>query len=273
LSWTKKFTIRNLKFRIVLDIRLGETRFGSMGNPRLEKEKFPERRQGGFTLIEILVAMFIFALVVPTILAAYQTTIRITSGAEYGDQAFSMGRSAIDRFTKDLESICTNQGVYRFKLQQATVHDQTVPMLSFFSSAHIGFSGRRGDAGTALISYHVEKGDGGDYSLMRTDGLIRGNQTDSTAEPFTVCEHVKSLTLRFYDVKGQEYTFWDSDSDIEAQKKKAPTAVLVDLQLVNPEGPAEKGSPYRFMTRIKIGASWTDNELDRQNRPGDKPTQ
>ena len=243
--------------------------------PNSEHSVLRPSRSGatGFTLVEILVAMFIFALVVPTILAAYQTTIRITSGAEYGDQAFSMGRSALDRFTKDVESICTSRGAYRFKMEQATVRDQTVPMLSFYSSAHIGFSGKEGETGIALISYHVEKGDGGDYSLKRTDGLIRGSQADATAEPFMVCEHVKSLTLKFYDTKGQEYTFWDSDSDIEAQKKKAPTAVLVDLQLVNPEAPTEKGSPYRFMTRIKVGASWTDNELERSNIPGNKPPQ
>ncbi len=229
-------------------------RFFVTQNSKLETQN-PAPRSGaaGFTLIEILVALFIFALVVPTIYAAYHTTLRITSEAEYGDLAYSMGRSAMDRVIKDLESTCAYQGAYKFKMSQAVVHDQTVPMLSFFSSAHLDFSGKGGEGTeTALISYHVEKGEEGDYTLLRTDSLIRGNQPDAAAEPFVVCEKVKTLALRFYDGKGQEYELWDSDSDSEAQKKKAPAAVLIDLQLVNPGG---KENPYRFLTRIKIGAS------------------
>ena len=221
-----------------------------------------EKRESGFTLIEILVAMFIFALVVPTIYGAYSATLRITSDAEYNDTAYGMGRSAMDRFIKDLESISAYQETFKFKLQSAVVDEQTVPMLTFTSAAHLTFSGEGEPAGIAVISYYVEKTEKGDYKLMRKDSLISGRQEDTTAEAFVVCENVKSLGLKFYDSKGQEYEFWDSSSSaIEGQKNRAPSSVQIDLQLVNPNASSNSGesagkeNPYRFLTRTKIGVS------------------
>lgn len=225
----------------------GLNKFFSRRKPDRERT----RGQGGFTLVEILVAIFIFALVVPTVYAAYRTTVRITSDAEYGDAVYSMARNAMGRFIKDLESISAYQGGYRFKLMSGMVNDQPVPMLTFTSSAHLAFSGEGDAAGLASISYYVEKDEGGDYTLMRRDSAIRGGREDQSAPAFVVCENVKSLGLKFYDNKGKEHEFWNSDSEMEGQKKKAPSAVLIDLQLVNPNGK----DPFRFMTRVKTGAS------------------
>lgn len=224
----------------------GVNRFFSRRKPDRERT----RRQGGFTLVEVLVAIFIFALVVPTVYAAYRTTVRITSDAEYGDAVYSMARNAMGRFIKDLESVAPYQGGYRFKLTSGTVNDRPVPMLTFTSCAHLAFSGEEA-AGIAGISYYVEQAEDGTYTLMRMDSAIRGGQEDPSAPAFVVCENVKSLGLKFYDSKGKEHEFWNSDSEMEGQKKKAPAAVLIDLQLVNPNGE----EPFRFMTRVKTGAS------------------
>ncbi len=211
-------------------------------------------------MIEILVAMFIFALIVPTIYGAYRAALRVTSDAEDGDQAYSIGRGAMNRIIKDLESVCAYKGSYQFKLTRGE-DDQSPPMLTFVSSAHLTFSAHDDQEAIASISYYIDRDEEGGYRLMRKDVLLAGGEAEKTTEAFAICERVRTIKLKFYDDKGQELDFWNSDFDIEGQRNKAPSAVLIDLRLLapgqtgNPDEEGETPDAYRFLTRIKIGAT------------------
>jgi len=208
-------------------------------------------RSRGFTLLEILIAISILAIVLTTVYAAYTGTLRIVRDTEYGDDIYSMARVTLKRMTDDLESICTYKESFKFISSQNQFDDQKFTDISFLSSAHVSFDDTP-SAGNARIGYFIRKeSDTEDYVLIRRDELFRGEEGELTDidgdEGYIICDYVQSVTYTFYDEKGNEYETWDSGSD--TTKDKAPTLVSIDLNLTNPD---DKDNPYRFMTTVRI---------------------
>jgi general secretion pathway protein J len=208
-------------------------------------------RNRGFTLIEILIAISILAIVLTTVYAAYTGTLRVVRDTEYGDDIYSMARVTLKRMTDDLESICTYKDAFKFFSFQNQFDDQKFTDISFLSSAHVSFDDIP-SAGNARIGYFIrEESDKENYLLIRRDELFRGEEgefTDSEGdEGYIICDHIQSVTYTFYDGKGNEYESWDSGSD--TTKDKAPTLVSIHLNMINPD---DKDNPYRFMTTVRI---------------------
>ena len=59
----------------------------------------------GFTLFEILIAMFIFGVVVSTIFTSYTGTFKIIEETESQADIYAMARVAMARLQEDLESV------------------------------------------------------------------------------------------------------------------------------------------------------------------------
>jgi prepilin-type N-terminal cleavage/methylation domain-containing protein len=210
-------------------------------------------RNKGFTLIEILIAISILAIVLTTVYAAYTGTLRIVRDTEYGDDIYSMARVTLKRMTDDLESICTYKDSFKFFSFEKQFDDQKFTDISFLSSAHVSFDDTP-SAGNARIGYFIRKGsDKEDYVLIRRDELYRaeeGGFNDSNSDSdkgYIICDHIQSIAYTFYDGNGNEYETWDSGSD--TTKDKAPTLVSIHLNLKNPD---DKDNPYRFMTTVRI---------------------
>lgn len=208
-------------------------------------------RNKGFTLLEILIAISILAIVLTTVYAAYTGTLRIVRDTEYGDDIYSMARVTLKRMTDDLESICTYKESFKFFSSENQFDNQKFTDISFLSSAHVSFDDTP-SVGNARIGYYIRKeSDKEEYALIRRDELYRGEEggfTDSDENKgYIICDHIQSVTYTFYDAKGNEYETWDSGSD--TTKDKAPTLVSIDLNLINPD---DKDNPYRFMTTVRI---------------------
>jgi len=59
----------------------------------------------GFTLFELLIAIFIFALVLTTIYASSTGTFRVVNETESEVEIYRMARIAMERMLEDLESL------------------------------------------------------------------------------------------------------------------------------------------------------------------------
>jgi general secretion pathway protein J len=203
----------------------------------------------GFTLIEILVAIAILAVVLSTIYVSFISTMRVVKNLEYGDEIYYMARITLERMILDLQSACKDKDSYDF----TTLKDSTgkLPMkgVTFLSRAHVDFSGPGGIMAVAQISYELE-GDpeSGGFSIIRRDVLKQGG-TPSGGEGFMLCRRLQSVNLRFYDSTGREYSQWDSLSGSEAQRSKVPSAIFIELEFINPD---DQAKPYKFTTRLLL---------------------
>ncbi|RZB30257.1 MAG: general secretion pathway protein J [Desulfobacteraceae bacterium Eth-SRB1] len=207
-------------------------------------------KKNGFTLIEILIAIFILTTVLTTVYAAYTGTFRLMKDTRRGDNIYSMARTAMNRMAKDIGSVCSRKGSFRFV--SGEIEKESFMELSFLSSDHLNFNDER-SSGIAAISYFVVEDDEKKSCILkRKDDLYR-DKTEETEEEisreggYILCEGLQSLTYKFYDDKGEEYDSWDSGSDLKTQKDSAPSVVSILMNFINPD---DKDRPYRFMTKV-----------------------
>jgi general secretion pathway protein J len=219
--------------------------------PQVPGTRRREKLAEGFTLIEILIAVLILAIVLSTVYASYTGTFRVIRQTQADAEVYSMARNFLDRITRDLESAAPWKGAFTFRAEAMTLGDRDFTRLVFRASAHVAFREREVPGGIAVIEYGVEEGtEKAGVTLRRSDSLYRDPEKE---EPpgggFLLCDRVEALSCLFYDENGKEYETWDSAGQVEAQKKKAPAAVLVKLSLVNE---ADRERPYLFMTRVRL---------------------
>lgn len=209
-------------------------------------------RAKGFTLIEILIAVFILGIVLSTVYASYTGTFRIIRATETDSELYGMARTVLERMTRDLEATAPWKGGFTFSARPYYLGSREFTRLIFRSTAHIAFGEREGSAGIAVIEYGVEEGsEKQGYALSRSDSLRRDPEKEEVPTGgFLLCDRVETLTYRFFDNTGKAHDTWNNGD--EAQKKRAPAVVEIRLGLVN-ENDREK--PFLFMTRVRLPLS------------------
>ena len=197
--------------------------------------------------MEILIAIFILAIVLSTVYAAYTGTLRVVKETEYDDDIYSMARCAMKRMAEDIGSVCRYKGVFNFTSERDEIGEEDFMNLAFFSSSHLSFDDE-GSSGIAAMNFYVkEDSEREGCILMRKDTLHKDDENEEAGkeEGFILCDRVQSLTYKFYDSEEEEYDSWDSGS--EAQKDSAPSVVSIHLAFINPD---DKENPCKFMTKV-----------------------
>ena len=208
----------------------------------------------GFTLIEILIAVFILGIVLSTVYASYTGTLRTIRTTETDAEIYSVARKVMDRMTRDLEATAPWKGAITFSAKSYSLSGRAFTRLIFRSTAHIAFSEKEAQAGSTVIEYDVAEETGAGekgYILTRSDSL-NGDPDKETAPTggFLLCDRVETLAYRFFDDKGKAYDLWNSAE--EAQKNRAPAVVEIRLGLANEKDPER---PFSFMTRVRLPLS------------------
>ena len=203
----------------------------------------------GFTLLEILIAIFILGLVMGETYLSYNSVLKTSKQLEEESNIYKMARTSMDRMVKDLSSLQLSAGFFDLRAEKKTLSSREFYSLSFWSASHLAFGENEGEGRPAAISYYVEEDEGGEsFSLRRSDFAgAKPAQEKNISGGFVVCQSVDSLSLKFYDATGRESESWDSSSFSADQKGKAPVSVKMELGLVNLN---DKDKPYKFMTKV-----------------------
>jgi general secretion pathway protein J len=195
----------------------------------------------GFTLLEIVIAIFIFSIIVTTIFGSYNSVFTGTEIMNEGVTSYETARTCLDRMIFDLESIHVSlppqysppdfngpPDPYRIVGSSDNVQTVSFPKLRFTSTAHVSFGGTT-ESHIAEIVYYVQATDKGHYLLRRADNLYPYEEFEENANDPVLCENLKSLTFNYYDREGQKYEIWDSDA--EDFGYATPAAIGITLEL------------------------------------------
>lgn len=200
--------------------------------------------EAGFTLFEILIAIFIFAIVVTTIFGSYNFVFSTVDDLDRTLTIDETARNCLDRMVFDLQGLYVSlppeyqkpefnapPDLYRFAGEIETVANEAFPRLRFCSLAHVALE-RSQREGVAQIVYYVQPDGNDSFVLRRSDTLY----PYAPYEPFQgkgsdpiLCDDLKSLKIIYYDLEGNEDDHWDSESD--AFRYATPRAVGIELEL------------------------------------------
>lgn len=166
---------------------------------------------GGFTLIEILIAITIMGMVLTTVYAAYSGTMKIVQEMEYENSVYKMARVTMDKIIRDLSSVQPIGGIFELRSAKESRNNREFGSLYFWSAAHLAFSENEIDGSVAFIGYFVDEDRGGEsFSLHRSDlSNIKAAKEKSLAGGYVICQNIDYLIFTFYDSKGKEYDSWD----------------------------------------------------------------
>lgn len=217
---------------------------------------FYDHKKKGFTLLEILLALFIFAVLVTTVFGSFNFTLKNVNSLKDIMKIHDMGSRCIQRMVLDLESIHVSpQTIFETHKSRDISDPHPVrggprisgsygnPALMFSSHAHLPFYGH-GSTGVAEIVYYMEKTAYNDGRLKRSDRLFSDTSFEPSEKDPVVCESVASLTFSFFDSEGNQYGHWDSNSG--EFSFSTPSAIGIFLEIEGESG------LYPFKTLVSL---------------------
>jgi prepilin-type N-terminal cleavage/methylation domain-containing protein len=179
-----------------------------------------------FTLLEIMVAISIFALVLTAIYASWTSILRARKVA--GDAAASVQRARISiRIIEDslgsVESFVKNANYYSFVGENGGEGS-----LSFVARLAKSFprSGKFGDFDVRRLTFTVEKGsDSSPQLVLRQNPVLMDLDVDEKEHPLVLAKNVQEFQLQFWDMRLNDWT------DEWTQTNQIPKLVMVTLKL------------------------------------------
>jgi general secretion pathway protein J len=238
----------------------------------------PPWRQRGFTLIEIIVAISIFAVLMTTLYASFNAVVGRNEAIEEGRELYEMARNCMERISRDLAAVYVErpplysvpdiddpEDPYRLVGEEEPVGTEIFSRLRFASNAHLPM-GEDMQAGICEITYYVEPVGRfeAEYVLRRSDTAypydIDDFEADETPDPI-LCRGVRAFDVSFLEqeaVEGRKQ--WDSED--RAGKYATPRAVKIELAV------SEGDTSYVFTTAVILPLYREAIEEERRRRKG-----
>lgn len=233
-----------------------------MNRGRKTEDRRRRTEDRGFTLLEILIAIFILTVVVSTVFTAFSGTFKVVNETESQGEIYAMARMALERISEDLASVYvgglsktrnSEEGVPQqrslFVGEDRKVSDQSADTLRFLSYAHVSFKAGRQEEGPAEIVYYTQlKEDTGEQALYRSDTLDYLEGTENGSGGFLLCDRLKWVDFTYYDREGDVHNAWDTTENI-GKAATLPLRVEISMGFENALDPE---NPLQFMTGVAL---------------------
>lgn len=217
----------------------------------------------GFTLLELLIAISIFAISVSIVYGLYTSVLSTVNHVEARTDQNSRVRIAFTRFNRDLGGLYRGEQGYLVGLDSSDpLPDE--PVLEFISRARLTFNPESDPVVLNVIRYYLVPDDQNQtFDLVRSDraaavGGAEGGPPpeDRTGERrFIVCTGLKEVRLRYMDRDGDGQTEWDTrEGSDNAQKNDERFPAWVDMELVFPGDAGSDGEGMVYSTAVFLRA-------------------
>lgn len=209
----------------------------------------PLRR--GVTLIEVLVALAVMAVMASLVYGAFDAMGRTRKAVDEAGDRYQQGRGALSRMSRELQSafLSLHRPIENPSLQVSqTIFKGAEHRVDFTSFSHrrLGFSAHESDQNE--LSYFLSPNrETGAVDLARREASIIDMKPTEGGVVQTLAENVVSFDISYLDPQLNEWiSSWDSSLPI-GQSERLPKQVKIDLVLANPNG-----APQRFTTKVAL---------------------
>ncbi|XXF75982.1 type II secretion system protein GspJ [Myxococcaceae bacterium GXIMD 01537] len=214
------------------------------------------RRARGFTLMEVMIAVAITALMGTVVAMAFQTGFQAKEVVEADADRYRMVRTAMNRMAREIGSayVSDRYDLKRFRDQndRPTNFVGERDKLLFTTFAHQRLYTDAKESDQAVVEYSVEssteKGAKGRMDLMRRENANVGERMDRGGTTDTLFEGVKTVEFAYWDSDKKE---WDDEWDTRRTERKSilPTRVRITVVALDENG---KEARYTTQTRVML---------------------
>lgn len=200
----------------------------------------------GVTLIEVMIAVGITAVIGAMVMGAFQRTYASKELAEAQDERFSSGRMALTRIARELSQAFLSDHYDRkryrepltvFRGKDGGERDD----LLFATMSHERLAQDAKESDQSVVEYKLDR----DPENRDAEALYRREKARIDEDPEDgghddlVARDVKRLTFSFWDAAKKEWVReWDTTRVERANE--LPTLVRVELELALPDGRVER---------------------------------
>lgn len=213
-------------------------------------------RSNGFTLLEILMAISIFATVISLAYGSYRATFLIINTTEAQSEIYGNANIALDRMRSDLGSLYMGTSGLLQGEPQNFGNNEAVK-LRFTSTAHLVLNRAEQATGYATITYTVDEDpDTKSLRLFRMDKTFRPTESEEkeTSKGLLLCDNLQGVRVIYHSNDRGQQDNWDSQEIEKADSKarRLPDRIEISLLFINPDN---EDSPFQFNTAVTFPGS------------------
>jgi len=211
----------------------------------------------GFTLLEVLLAFFIFSILFITIYTTYSGSFKTINMTENRMELYRKAAIVMERISEDLQggyisllppnSFGQPTAYTRFLGEDNDMNGMDADTLSFFSLTQPLFSDAVDTGSGQVISYSVIQGSGEDeLILLRSEHPEFKDETEAR-QGLILSDGLQAINFTYFDNDGNVHESWDSDS--EEFNGRLPRMVSISLEFLNQGNP---DAPFKVMTSVAL---------------------
>jgi general secretion pathway protein J len=212
-------------------------------------------RRRGFTLIEVMVAVAILAMVTTLTWGTFRETIKTKSAIEAQSSRYRTVRIALERLARDLSMAYLSQNEDTNQAERRTFfvskHKNDIDEVRFSYFGHQRLYQDANECDTAQVVYYGvrDRNDSRKMNLVRreTRRLSNLRPEEAAGEGDIVCDDVVRLKLDFWDARASGKTWREEWNTVSDQKDVMPAKVRIVLTVRD-----ERGQEIPFQTEVRI---------------------
>ncbi len=231
---------------------VSEARRARGSSPSSSRSQLQRR---GFTLIEVMVAVSILAIVTTLTWASFKQTFSTKSAIEAQAGRYRTVRIALERLARELSMVYVSQNEDTSQPERRTRlaarHHNDIDELLFSYFGHQRLYQDANEADTALVSYYAarDRDDSRKQNLMRRETRRLSNYKidEQPGEADIVCDDVIRLKYDFWDARDKTWRDEWNTTSADGQPDRLPAKVRITLTVRD-----ERGKEVPFQTEVRV---------------------
>lgn len=208
-------------------------------------------RAGGFTLLEVLIAMAITAAMGVMTLGAFRQVDRAQEIAREQGDRYAGVRLALSRLAREVSMAFISEHYDKNRLRERpTLFQGREEELLFCTFAHERLARDAKESDQAVVQYTLEAdpSHSGEEALFRREKVHLDEEPDQGGRKDLVADHLKSFRIRYWDATKQDWAREWSTRSVD-HTGELPARVRFELEVKLADGRVEKLSTE---TRIAL---------------------
>ena len=216
------------------------------------------RRAGGFTLIEVMIAVGITAAMAVMTVGSLRSMDRASDAARAQDERYAGARVALARLSREVTMafLSDNFDANRYR-DPPTLFVGREDELTFSTMSHARLYRDAKESDQSIVAYRVDSDPdrSGERALFRREKPRLDDEPDRGGRTDLVADHVTSLKFQYWDVKRKEWVREWSTRSTDHQRE-LPQRVRIELEMTLADRRTEKfATEARIELRAPLGTN------------------